>query len=63
MPFAELAARLAGAAGVTFGWGPEIFWSATPAELGALVRTLSGDAAPPLGAAEFARLKELFPDG
>ena len=61
--FAEAAARLAGAAGLAFGWTPEVFWNATPAELGALVRMLTGEAASPPDAAEIARLKELFPDG
>lgn len=61
--FAEAAARLAGAAGLAFGWTPDIFWRATPVELGALVRALAGDAVAPPGLAEIARLKELFPDG
>lgn len=61
--FAEAAGRLAGFAGVMFGWGPDVFWNATPAELQALVRAAVGDAAPPLGSDAFARLKELFPDG
>jgi hypothetical protein len=61
--FAEAAARLAGAAGIAFGWTPDTFWNATPAELGALVRALSGEDAAPLDASEFAQLKELFPDG
>ncbi len=63
MRFTEAALRLSGAAGVAFGWTPETFWNATPAELGALVRALAGEEAPPLGVDEFARLKELFPDG
>jgi hypothetical protein len=46
-----------------FGWSPEAFWSATPAELGALVRALTGEEAVPPGADEIARLKEQFPDG
>ena len=64
MTFAERAARLAGVAGVVFGWTPDVFWGATPAELGALVRALAGeDAAAPPDAAVIARLKEAFPDG
>jgi hypothetical protein len=63
MRFAEAAARLSGAAGVAFGWTPDTFWNATPAELGALVRALAGEDAAPLGDGELARLKELFPDG
>ncbi|WP_404336202.1 phage tail assembly chaperone [Sphingomonas sp. MMS12-HWE2-04] len=61
--FATAAARLAGAAGVLFGWSPETFWNATPAELAALAQALRGDAPAPLGGSEVARLKELFPDG
>lgn len=61
--FVEAAVRLAGAAGLAFGWTPETFWTATPAELAALVRALAGDDVTPPGASEIARLKELFPDG
>jgi len=63
MEFAACAARLAGAAGVAFGWAPATFWAATPAELAALVTALRGEAAAPLDLAGFARLKEQFPDG
>ncbi|RYJ01519.1 MAG: phage tail assembly chaperone [Acetobacteraceae bacterium] len=63
MTFSECAARLAGAAGLAFGWRPEEFWRATPAELGALVTALGGEAAEPVDGALLARLKEQFPDG
>jgi tail assembly chaperone len=64
MHFAEAAARLAGAAGVMFGWVPAAFWAATPAELGALVDALRGEAGiEPVDGALLARLKEQFPDG
>jgi uncharacterized phage protein (TIGR02216 family) len=63
MRFADAAMRLAGQAGVAFGWAPEAFWRATPAELAALVRALNGDVVPPPDAAEMARLQEMFPDG
>ena len=47
-----------------FGWAPAAFWAATPAELGALVYALRGEAeAEPADAALLARLKEQFPDG
>lgn len=65
MMFGDSATRLAGLAGVAFGWSPDAFWRATPAELGALARAMAGDdgvAAPP-DAATLARLKEMFPDG
>lgn len=62
--FAVSAARLAGQAGVLFGWTPDVFWNATPAELEGLVRALcgDGDVAPP-DAATIARMMEAFPDG
>jgi uncharacterized phage protein (TIGR02216 family) len=62
--FADGAVRLAGVAGLWFGWSPEAFWRATPAELGALASAMSGDAgtAPP-DAGTLARLMEAFPDG
>jgi uncharacterized phage protein (TIGR02216 family) len=63
MLFADAASRLAGMAGLMFGWTPSAFWEATPAELGALVRALRGDDAAPLGADAAARLMEAFPDG
>jgi hypothetical protein len=63
MRFADAAVRLAGLAGVMFGWAPGVFWEATPAELAALVRALAREETPPLGPEDFARLKERFPDG
>lgn len=61
--FSDAAGRLAGFAGLAFGWAPELFWDATPAELAALVRAVRGDEPLPADAGEVARLKELFPDG
>ena len=61
--FARVAVRLAGAAGVMFGWAPDAFWVSTPAELDALAAALSGEEVPPLDGAAFERLKERFPDG
>ncbi|WP_267397545.1 MULTISPECIES: phage tail assembly chaperone [unclassified Sphingomonas] len=63
--FGASALRLAGMAGATLGWTPDVFWRATPAELAAVVTALTGEAgggAPP-DAALLARLKEAFPDG
>jgi uncharacterized phage protein (TIGR02216 family) len=60
--FAGAAARLAGQAGVLFGWMPETFWRATPAELAALVAALAGEGEA-LDGATLARLREAFPDG
>jgi hypothetical protein len=62
--FAARAARLAGAAGVAFGWRPDDFWRATPDELAALVRAAGGDeAVRPPDAALIARLLQENPDG
>jgi hypothetical protein len=61
--FAQSAARLAGIAGAMLGWRPADFWSATPAEMAAVVRALAGDGAPSAGAGDLARLKGMFPDG
>ena len=63
--FVDVAERLAGQAGVAFGWPPDRFWGATPAELMALVRVLSGadgDTAPP-DRGTIAAMMEAFPDG
>lgn len=63
--FAQTAARLAGQAGVAFGWPPDQFWRATPAELMALVQVFAGtgeDAAPP-DSGTIAAMMEAFPDG
>ena len=61
--FADAAARLAGQAGVAFGWTPDAFWTATPAELAALVTAALPDAGEALDGAGVARLMEAFPDG
>ncbi|WP_439571416.1 phage tail assembly chaperone [Sphingomonas sp.] len=63
MTFAECAARLAGQAGVAFGWTPELFWNATPAELAVLVRAVAGEAVAPPDRDMIAQLMEAFPDG
>ena len=41
--FAAAAMKLAGQAGLLFGWRPAEFWNATPAELGAVVSAMSRD--------------------
>lgn len=61
--FVETAARLAGQAGVAFGWTPDMFWRATPAELMALVLALRGEDAAPPDRGVIARMMEAFPDG
>jgi len=61
--FGPAAGRLAGLAGVAFGWSPDRFWAATPAELAALVAVLAGDEVAPPDAATIRTLQEAFPDG
>ncbi len=64
MTFTESAGRLAGMAGVLLGWPPDQFWRATPAELGAVLQALAGDAGPPPPTRdEIAQMMEAFPDG
>jgi len=60
--FSEAAARLAGIAGALLGWRPDEFWTATPAELAAVLSALGGGAQS-VSADDLARLKERFPDG
>jgi hypothetical protein len=65
--FADAAGRLAGTAGAVLGWSPDAFWRATPAELGAVVRAMAGEAdaggSEPPDAGLIARMREAFPDG
>lgn len=61
--FIEVAARLAGQAGVAFGWPPDRFWRATPAELMALVEALRGEEVAPPDRRAIAAMMEAFPDG
>ena len=64
--FSAAAARLAGAAQYLFGWTPETFWEATPAELGAILAFRRGEGAQENGGldrTEFTQLQEMFPDG
>lgn len=60
--FSEAAARLAGLAGALLGWRPDEFWNATPAELGAVLRALTGDGSHGASTADLARLMDMFPD-
>ena len=63
MSFTDGAARLAGLAGMLFGWTPDTFWRATPAELAAMLTALAGDAPAPPDPATIARMRQEFPDG
>lgn len=60
--FSESAARLAGLAGALLGWRPDDFWSATPAELGAVVEAMLGPKEAPGTRSDLERLMERFPD-
>lgn len=65
MTFTETAVRLSGVTALVLGWVPDVFWGATPDELGAILAAAGGgqaDAAPPDGAT-IARLMEMYPDG
>jgi hypothetical protein len=58
------AARLAGLAGVLLGWRAHEFWTATPAELVAVLHVLVGEPVEHgADAATLARLTEMYPDG
>jgi uncharacterized phage protein (TIGR02216 family) len=61
--FAEAASRLAGAAALLLGWRPDEFWSATPAELAAVLGAAKGEAVPGLDRSELERLMEVDRDG
>jgi hypothetical protein len=61
--FGESAGRLAGLAGALLGWRPDEFWRATPAELACVLRAMMGQEGEAAGAADLARLREMFPDG
>ena len=61
--FSDSARRLAGIAGAALGWRPDEFWSATPAELSAVIEALSGGGGGGLTGDDVERLKRMFPDG
>ena len=61
--FADAAGRLAGLCGVLVGWTPQVFWTATPAELACVLRALAPQGESPPTSCDLERLKEQFPDG
>ena len=63
MTFGDAAARLAAQTALTFGWRPDDFWNATPAELLGILQAVAGDAEAPPSPAEMQTLMTLFPDG
>ncbi|HLL30312.1 MAG TPA: phage tail assembly chaperone [Allosphingosinicella sp.] len=60
--FSDAAGRLAGLAGALFGWRPDEFWRATPAELGAVLEAMLGPEGEGAGRGDLERLMERFPD-
>jgi len=56
--FASGARRLAGLATRAFGWAPDTFWNATPAELAAILTTDDLATAPSMGRGELAQMME-----
>jgi len=62
--FSDDARRLAGVAGAVLGWRPSDFWSATPAELAAILEVLDGGGGGGGASSDdLERLKRMFPDG
>ena len=61
MTFADAARRAAGLA-PGLGWVPDVFWSATPADLRSALG-LDAAAGETLDRAALAKLMEAFPDG
>ena len=62
MTFGEVAGRLAAHTALTFGWRPDDFWNATPAELLGILYALTGDAQAPPSTDEIQELMSRFPD-
>lgn len=60
--FSDSAGRLAGLAGALLGWRPDEFWGATPAELIAVVRAMTGEKEDGASAVDLDRLRRMFPD-
>nr|WP_280951960.1 phage tail assembly chaperone [Allosphingosinicella vermicomposti] len=53
---------MAGMAGAVLGWRADEFWSATPAELAAVIGFLAPESEA-VGRGELERLMALYPDG
>lgn len=62
MKFADVAALLAGQAGLLLGWRPDEFWAATPAELSGILSAAHGPANDTLDPQILAALMQQFPD-
>ncbi|KTE23796.1 hypothetical protein ATE69_18130 [Sphingopyxis sp. H071] len=62
--FAAAALPLLGLMARALGWRPDEFWSATPADIAAVLGSWrEGDAAAPVDRMELAAMMEQFPDG
>lgn len=60
--FGSAARQLSGLAARIFGWPPNVFWQATPAELSAVLACEEA-AAPRMNRQELMELMERIPDG
>lgn len=63
MTFADRSAELAGQIPARFGWTPEQFWNATPAELVAILKALIPPHEAVFDSTLLTALMEQFPDG
>jgi hypothetical protein len=61
--FATSAAQLAGQTAILFGWRPEDFWNATPAELATILVALTSQTDDAVDADMLAKLMKEYPDG
>lgn len=62
--FRELAIRLSGETALLWGWRPDEFWSATPAEVANIVTAMNGGSSgTPPDREQLAELMKEFPDG
>ncbi len=62
--FGVAAVALAGMMARALGWRPDEFWSATPADVAAVLGSWrEGDAAAPVDRMGLAAMMEQFPDG
>lgn len=62
MTFGKTALRLSAICALQFGWRPDEFWNATPAELLCILQIVDSDDAAPPHTNEIQKLMSLFPD-
>lgn len=63
MMFTDAAFKLCGQSAMLFGWRPEEFWSATPAELECVLTALIPKCGSPPDSLAIQNMMEQFPDG